>query len=254
MRLVRSLLFVAYLYLMMALVGLIYLPGVLLTGRKAAAAASHLWARLGVWGVRIICGVRHQVRGLENVPKAGPVLIACKHQAMWETLFFMTIFDEPAIVLKRELLALPIYGWYARIMEMIAVDREDGPSAIKELARQAEVALGNGRPIIIFPEGTRQLPGAAPDYKPGIALLYRQLNIPCIPAALNSGLFWQAHGLMRSPGLITVEFLPPIAPGLDRKTFMTELEERIESASARLEAEAHSDTKVPKNRLNAVNA
>ena len=173
---------------------------------------------------------------------------------MWETLFFMTIFDEPAIVLKKELMSLPIYGWYARIMEMIVVDREDGPGAIKELARQAERALGEGRPIIIFPEGTRQPPGATPDYKPGIALLYRQLNIPCVPAALNSGLLWQAHGLMRSPGLVTVEFLPPIAPGLDRKTFMSTLEERIESATHRLEAEAHSDTKVPKNRLNAVNA
>ncbi|HXZ67557.1 MAG TPA: lysophospholipid acyltransferase family protein [Alphaproteobacteria bacterium] len=254
MRLVRSLLYSAYLYLTMALVGLVYLPGVLITGRRAAASASHLWARLGIWGVRTICGMNHRVHGLENLPKTGPILVACKHQAMWETLFFMTIFDEPAIVLKKELLSLPIYGWYARIMEMIAVDREDGPSAIKELARQAKLALEKGRPIIIFPEGTRQLPGAPPDYKPGIALLYRQLGIPCIPAALNSGLFWQAHGIMRSPGLVTVEFLPPIAPGLDRKTFMKTLEDRIEAASARLLTEAHSNTKVPKNRLNAVNA
>ena len=254
MRLIRSLLYALFLYTMLALIGLVYLPGVLIIGRKPAAGASHLWARVGIWGARIICGIRHEVRGRENIPNTGPILIACKHQAMWETLFFMTIFDEPAIVLKKELLAMPIYGWYARTMEMIAVDREDGPSAIKELGRQAQIALGKGRPIVIFPEGTRQAPGAQPAYKPGIALLYRQLDIPCIPAALNSGQFWPAHGFLRSPGTITVEFLPPIAPGLDRKAFMTTLEDRIEEATRRLEAEAHSDTKVPKNRLNAVNA
>lgn len=254
MRFARSLIYAAFLYLTMTLIGLLYLPAMLIAGRKPAAYASHLWAQVAIWGAGAICGLRHRIRGLENVPKTGPVLIACKHQAMWETLFFMTIFNEPAIVLKKELLAKPIYGWYARVMEMIRVDREDGPSAIRELSRQAQIALGKGRPIVIFPEGTRQAPGAAPDYKPGIALLYRQLNIPCVPAALNSGVFWPAHGLMRSPGTITVEFLPAIAPGLDRKTFMKELEDRIESASARLEAEAHSDTKVPQNRRNAVNA
>jgi len=254
MRLLRSLAYAIYLYAMLALIGLAFLPAVLITGRRAAAKASHLWADVGVWGARRICGMRHQVRGMENVPKSGPILIACKHQAMWETLFFMTIFKEPAIVLKKELLSMPIYGWYARTMEMISVDREDGPSAIKDLARQAQAALDKRRPIIIFPEGTRRAPGALPDYKPGIALLYRQLGVPCVPAALNSGLCWPAHGFLKSPGLITVEFLPPVAPGLDRKSFMNELVTRIEAATQRLEDEARSGTKVPQNRLNAVNA
>ncbi len=254
MRILRSLLYVVFLYLSMTLIGLVYLPAVLAVGRKPAAHASHLWARVAIWGARAICGLHHQIRGIENLPKTGPILIACKHQAMWETLFFMTIFDEPAIVLKKELLSMPIYGWYARTMEMIRVDREDGPGAIRELGRQAQAALAKGRPIVIFPEGTRRLPGAEPDYKPGIALLYRQLEIPCVPAALNSGLYWPANGLMRSPGRITIEFLPAILPGLDRKVFMGELEKRIESATHKLEAEAQSGTKAPQNRLNAVNA
>lgn len=254
MKALRSLLYALFLYMSMSLIGLAYLPAVLIAGRKPAAQASHLWARVALWGVSAICGLRYQVRGLENLPNRGPILVACKHQSMWETLFFMTIFNEPAIVLKKELLAKPIYGWYARLMEMIHVDREDGPSAIRELGRQARAALEKGRPIVIFPEGTRRMPGAAPDYKPGVALLYRQLNIPCIPAALNSGLFWAANGFSRSPGVVTLEFLPAILPGLERKIFMAEIENRIESATSRLEAEANSNTKVPQNRLNAVNA
>jgi 1-acyl-sn-glycerol-3-phosphate acyltransferase len=240
MRLVRSLIYAVFLYLTMVLIGLGFLPAVLISGRKAAAQAAHLWARLAIWGVGAICGTHYEVRGRENIPKTGPVLIACKHQAMWETLFFMQLFAEPAIVLKKELLALPVYGWYARKLEMIAVDRDQGVTAIKDLARQADKALADQRPIIIFPEGTRQPPGAAPDYKPGIALLYQRLGLPCVPAALNSGLCWAGDGIMRRPGKIIIEFLEPIPPGLDRKSFMVELKARIETASSRLLAEAQA--------------
>jgi 1-acyl-sn-glycerol-3-phosphate acyltransferase len=159
---------------------------------------------------------------------------------MWETLYFMHLFPDPAIVLKKELLSMPVYGWYARKLEMIAVDRDQGASAIRELGRQGSKVLGQGRTLVIFPEGTRQEPGAPPDYKPGIALLYRQLGLPCIPAALNSGLYWEGNGLLRKPGKIVIEFLEAIPPGLDRETFMHELETRIETATARLVAEARA--------------
>jgi 1-acyl-sn-glycerol-3-phosphate acyltransferase len=238
MTLVRSLVYIAFLYLTMTLVGLVFLPGVLIGGRKAAAGAAHVWARAALAGLGPICGTSYELRGREHL--AGAALIACKHQAMWETLFFLTLFDEPAIVLKKELLALPIYGWYCRKLEMIAVDREQGASAIKQLARQASRARAEKRQIIIFPEGTRRAPEAPPDYKPGIALLYRQLGLPCVPVALNSGLFWQGKGLLRKPGRIIIEFLPPIAPGLDRTSFMAELENRIETASMRLCNEARA--------------
>ena len=237
MTLIRSAVYVVYLYLTMTLVGLIYLPAVILFDRKGAAAAAHLWAHLALCGVRLICGTSYEIRGRENLPKSG-ALIASKHQAMWETLFFMDLFPDPAIVLKKELLALPVYGWYARKLEMISVDREQGASAIRELGRQGSKALSEGRTLVIFPEGTRQEPGAPPDYKPGIALLYRQLGLPCVPTALNSGLFWAGHGILRRPGKIIIEFLPVIPPGLDRNAFMRELETRIETASARLFAQA----------------
>jgi 1-acyl-sn-glycerol-3-phosphate acyltransferase len=247
----RSIVYVVYLYLTMALLGLGFLPGVILIGRPAAACAAHLWALAALAGLRLICGTRAEVRGLEHL-SSGPILIASKHQAMWETLFFMKLFTDPAIVLKKELLALPIYGWYARKLEMIAVDRDQGAGAIKALARQADKALADNRPIIIFPEGTRQPPGAPPDYKPGIALLYQRLGLPCVPAALNSGLYWAGQGIVRRPGKIVIEFLEPIPAGLDRKSFMAELESRIETASNRLLAEASQAE--PQNRLKVVDA
>lgn len=236
---IRSVVYIFYLYLTMTLVGLVYAPAVLFAGRKGAAGAAHTWAWFALVGVRLICGTRYEVRGREHLPKSGG-LIACKHQAMWETLYFMHLFPDPAIVLKKELLSMPVYGWYARKLEMIAVDRDQGASAIRELGRQGSKVLGQGRTLVIFPEGTRQEPGAPPDYKPGIALLYRQLGLPCIPAALNSGLYWEGNGLLRKPGKIVIEFLEAIPPGLDRETFMHELETRIETATARLVAEARA--------------
>jgi 1-acyl-sn-glycerol-3-phosphate acyltransferase len=251
MTLIRSLVYQLFLYIAMALVGILFLPVFIFGARAQAAGAPRLWAFIALWGLRAICGIRHEVRGLEHV-LGRPLLVACKHQSMWETLYLLTLFKTPAIVLKKELLATPIFGAYAKKVQMISVDRDDGAAAIKDLARQAQKALADGREIVIFPEGTRMPPGAAPDYKPGVALLYRQLGIACVPAALNSGLCWQGNGILKRPGTITIEFLPAIAPGLDRRSFMAELEQRIETASERLRREA--DNAHPQKRLNAVNA
>jgi 1-acyl-sn-glycerol-3-phosphate acyltransferase len=239
MILLRSLLYTITSYALLALIALALLPRALLGGRATAIRAAQLWSRSCLFGLRIICGTRYELRGAERLPK-GPALVACKHQAMWETLLLTTLFKDPAFVLKQELLSLPIFGWYARKADMIAVAREEGAAALKSMLRAARAKIAQGRPLIIFPEGTRQEPGAPPDYKPGIAALYRALDVPCVPIALNSGLYWQGKGILRRPGTILVEVLEAIPPGLSREAFMAELQERIETASARLLDEARA--------------
>jgi 1-acyl-sn-glycerol-3-phosphate acyltransferase len=187
----------------------------------------------------VTAGTRYEIRG--TLP-TGPALIASKHQSMWDTIIFTAILNDPAMVLKAELLWIPYYGWYSKKAKMIAIDRGAGASAIRRLSAQGKAALAANRQIVIFPEGTRSAPGTKLDYKPGVAALYRQLGVPCIPAAVNSGLYWPRRRFLRKPGTIVLEFLEPIAPGLDRQTFMAELETRIETATARLLAEGGMET------------
>jgi len=135
-------------------------------------------------------------------------------------------------VLKRELLRIPFYGWFLGKAAAIPIDRSAGVSALRKMSDAARQVLAQGRPILIFPEGTRKKPGAAPDYKPGVAALYGQLDVDCVPVALNSGVYWT--GFLKRPGTIVLQFLEPIAPGLKRGAFMTLLEQRIEGATNQL--------------------
>jgi 1-acyl-sn-glycerol-3-phosphate acyltransferase len=229
MTLLRSLVFLVWLYGTMTAVGIVWLPAAL-SSRAGAVSAGRAWTRLALWGARWIVGIRVEVRGRERLPP-GPVLVAAKHQAMIDTLLPFVLFDQPAVVLKKELLGMPIFGWYARQMEMIPVDREANMAALKAMLAAARTARGDGRVLVIFPEGTRQPIGAPPDYKPGVAALYRDLGLPCVPVALNSGLVWEGRGILRRPGTIVWEFLEPIPPGLKRDAFMQAMEERIEAGS-----------------------
>jgi len=142
--------------------------------------------------------------------------------------------SSPALIFKKELAVLPVFGWYALKLQNVMVDRGGHARALRNMLRRCRQLIARGRQIFIFPEGTRTLPGQHVDYKPGVAALYLHLDTPCVPVALNSGLHWPAHGLVRTPGTITVRILPPIAPGLTRKAFMATLEECIESASDKL--------------------
>ncbi len=193
------------------------------------------WSTLTLWLLKALAGTGYIVRG--NLPEGG-VLVASKHQSMWDTIVMTAILNDPALVMKRELLWIPFYGWYAYKAGMIAIDRGAGSAAIRRLIAQGKAAVAAGRPVVIFPEGTRAAPGMKLDYKPGAAALYRQLGVTCVPAAVNSGLFWGRRGFTRKPGTIVLEFLEPIPAGLDRKSFMATLESRIEGASARLIADA----------------
>jgi len=205
----------------------------LLAPRRAVVAWARAWIVFVLWWLRVTCGLTHRVTGLENLP-AGPVVIACKHQSTWETMAFTLLFPDIAIVLKRELLFIPIVGWAMARAGNIAVARGDGASALRGLVRQAKAAIAEGRSIVIFPEGTRVAPGDRRPYQAGTAALYRQLGVPVVPMALNSGLFWGRRKWIKRPGTITLEVLPPIAPGLRREPFMETLRDRIETATERL--------------------
>jgi 1-acyl-sn-glycerol-3-phosphate acyltransferase len=169
------------------------------------------------------------------------VLVASKHQSLWETFALLPLFNDPAVILKRELTFIPLFGWFALKFKMIPVDRSAGSKALRQMLDKAEEAKAIGREIIVFPEGTRQAPDAAPAYQAGTAALYRKLDLPCIPVALNSGLFWPRRKFQRLPGTIVVEILPAIPPGLDRKTFDAALQDSIEKATARLVAEGRAE-------------
>jgi 1-acyl-sn-glycerol-3-phosphate acyltransferase len=233
MTLIRSLMFVVWLYATMAFAGLVCLPGILMRRGAPDMGPGRLWTRLMLWGLRWIVGAKVVFRGLEKIPR-GACLVASKHQSMLDTLAPFLMFESPAFVLKQELLGAPVFGWYAKAMGMIPIDREAHASALKNLLRAARPARDAGRQIIIFPEGTRQEPGVAGEYKPGVAALYKDLGVPCVPIALDTGRVWSAHGLARRPGVTTIEVLDPIAPGLSREAFMRTLEERIETASRAL--------------------
>lgn len=236
----RSALFLVWFIAVSVIMNIGALP-VLLLPSGLTIRAANLWARLVLFGLKEIAGIGLEVRGRLGGPH---VLVAAKHYSMWETVALLALLPGPAIVLKQSLLRVPLYGWYCRKMRMIAIDRKAGAKAIRLMHGQAERALAEGRPIVIFPEGTRRKPGAPPHYKPGVAGLYAQLHVPCVPVAHNSGLFW-AGGFFRKPGTVILEFLPPIPPGLSRRDFMILLESRLEEASNRLLAEGVGSRKRP---------
>ena len=201
--------------------------------------------RISIWLLEKIVGLRLEVRGRENLPK-GAALIASKHQSAWDTFALAPYLHDPTIIMKRELFWIPFYGWFSAKFGMIFVSRGAGPKALRQMAEDAADRARDGRHILIFPEGTRRTPGAEPAYKPGAVYLYERLDIPCVPVALNSGLFWPRRSFKRYPGTIVVEFLEPIPPGLPRKVFQKRLEAAIEKASDRLVVEAaKSDTPPP---------
>ena len=235
---VRSTLFNLLFYGFTLLVGVLGLPSFLL-GRRAVQKVSRFWSGTLVAMARLVAGIDVELRGTENLPK-GAAIVAAKHQSAWETLYFTELLDRPAAVMKQELVRVPLVGPYMRAMEMIPVDRKAGASALRRMVEKAREAAAAGRAILIFPQGTRVAPGAKAPYHPGTAALYVGLGLPVIPVALNSGMYWSRNAFWKRPGRVVVEFLPPIPPGLDRKAFMARLEETLESATARLEAEARA--------------
>ena len=211
----------------------------LLCPRIWAIRALQVWAKSSLWWLEVICNIKIEIRGRENILN-GPCLVAGKHQSLWETFAVLPLFDDPCMVLKRELTLIPFFGWFCLKFKMIAVERSAGSAALRKLVARGKEEIARGRSIIIMPEGTRRGVDDPPDYKPGAAALYNALNVPCVPFGLNSGLFWPRRKFLRFPGTIVVEFMPAIAAGLPRKEFQKQLEAAIEGSSARLLAEARN--------------
>lgn len=232
----RSYLFTLAFYLSTAL--FLLLGSWLLFGpRRWAMEGLRLHALASLWLLKVIVGTRMEVRGRENLTK-GACLVVSKHQSAWDTFALVPLFRDPAIVLKDELKWIPFYGWFCVKFEHILVKRDRAAVALKALVEDGKTRIAQDREVVIFPEGTRRAPGAPPDYKPGYVALYEGLRVPCVPLALNSGLYWPRRSVHRYPGTIIVEFLEPIPAGLPRKSFKAELERRLEEASNRLIAEA----------------
>ena len=211
-------------------------PG-LLMHYSAVIWFKQLWLRIILGLTRVVIGIDCEVRGRDKIPD-GPVIFAAKHQSAWDTMALSLAHPKCAFVLKRELIWLPVWGWYLLRLGMIPIDRSKGISSLKKITKDAGKLAGRGQSILIFPQGTRTPPGADRPYLPGVAAIYKGANVPVVPVAINSGLFWPRKLMHKQPGIITVEYLEPIEPGLDRRTFMKLLAERIEPATARLEAEA----------------
>ena len=233
--LARSLLFAVVFYLNTA-VFLVLGSWLLAAPRRWAMAGLRLHGLASLWWLKVICGTRVEVRGREKLP-GGACLVASKHQSAWDTFALIPVFRDPAMVMKAELGLIPLYGWFSHKFQHIFVRRDKGPSALKAMIRDARQRASQGREVVIFPEGTRTAPGAPADYKPGVAALYRDIDVPVHPVATNSGVHWPAHGFIRKPGTIVFEYLEPIPPGLKRAEFMRLLKERIERASDRLRGE-----------------
>jgi 1-acyl-sn-glycerol-3-phosphate acyltransferase len=235
----RSLVFNILFYLNFLLWVLIALPTFLMP-RAAMLRVADWWARSNILLMRVVCNIKVEFRGVEKIPK-GPLIVASKHQSMWETISLLRFFEAPFFALKRELKFIPIFGLFLLKTDMIAIDRSTGRRALMEMARRAREEVLRGRQFVIFPEGTRRPVGAPPQYKSGIGLIYTDCGVPCLPVALNSGLFWPRRTFMRYPGTLVVEFLDPLPAGLPRDEFLNRMRNAIEEATNRIVADAQAE-------------
>jgi 1-acyl-sn-glycerol-3-phosphate acyltransferase len=238
---IRSALFNLAMYVASALICIVLLP-LLLGPMRWGQLAGVIWSGSILVLLKLICGLGHRVVGREHLP-AGACIVAPKHHSTWETMAIYTLVERRVAVLKRELTWIPLFGWFTIKGKMIAVDRGAGSQALAAMTKRAREVIRGGRQLFIFPEGTRRAAGAEPRYKFGVAHLYDVIGVPCVPVALNSGLFWPRRSLIRLPGTIVVEFLEPIPPGLDKDAFFSRMQDEIETATARLVAEGEAELK-----------
>ena len=243
MTVLRSLAFNVFFFAWLALI-LVVMAFFLPLPRRVMQNAVRVWTHGMGLGLKAIIGLDFEVRGHQYIPPGG-VVFACKHQSAWETMAFHILFRDTAYVIKKELFAVPLFGWYARKVQSIPVDRTGGAAALRRLIRDARTQIAAGRPLVIFPEGSRMAPGARGAYHPGVFALYKKARATVVPVALNSGLFWGRRQFVKCPGVMVIDFLEAMPEGLDRHQFLAELESRVESASDRLADEARSRFNLP---------
>jgi len=232
---VRSIVFNMLFYINITLRMIVALPTIMLPYGYLLGVL-RAYARSSLFLLRVICGTDVEWRGREKLPQ-GAFIVACKHQSVWETFALFALLRDPTYVLKRELMWLPLFGWLATKARMIPIDRGARATALARMTALARREIARSRQIVIFPEGTRRPPDAPPHYLPGVAHLYAETGLSCVPIALNSGLYWPRRSWRRYPGRILVEVLDPIPPGLARRDFLSRLQKTLEEATARLVAE-----------------
>ena len=209
---------------------------------RAIIAVAKSWGRTNLVLLRVIAGIKYEIRGREKIPK-GPLIVASKHQSAWETFALLPLLENPVFILKHELQWIPVFGWLTIKGRMVPVHRGRGSQTLIAMIERARIELADNRQLIIFPEGTRRPAGAEPRYKVGVMHLYAAEGVPCLPIALNSGLFWPRRSLLRFPGTVVAEILDPIPPGLGKDDFFLRLQNDIETATARLIAEGQATLK-----------
>ena len=233
MKLIRSCLFNVY-YVLVTF--MICLEGSIigLFSMRLCCLNARLWGILLLFGLRWIVGIKCEVKGKENLPKEGPYIIASKHQSALETIAFHALLPSPAYILKKELRYIPLFGWNLLLTGCVPIDRSSGTKAMRSILSGSEKRLNQKRPVVIFPEGTRTKPGTSTHYNPGVGLLYEKFDVPLIPVALNTGYFWPRNAFLKNPGTLTIEFLPPMPKGLEKRAFIQELQNKIEAACAEM--------------------
>lgn len=236
----RSILFTILFYLNLMGHMVLFSPFVFFGRDSVCWWVAKSWAKTSLWLLKTVTGTRAAIVGQENIP-AGPAIVAAKHQAFWEVFALLPELDRPTFILKKELMRIPLFGWYSRRLGMIPVDRGQGGAALHSILAGARTAIDAGRQIIIFPEGTRTEPGAEPDYRPGVHFLYSRLGVPLVPVALNSGVYWPRDSFVRRAGTVRAEFMPVLAPGLDRHALLRGLKSAIEGRSLDLLRQAYRE-------------
>ena len=240
----RSLLYNIAFYANLIILMIVFTPIYFLLPRLRAWFVPKFWATSSLWLQEKIAGTKSEITGLENLPD-GPFILAPKHQSFWDTMAFFPFLPDPLYILKRELMWIPLFGWYVAKMQMVPVNRGERAKALRAVVAATSKEMERNRQLIIYPEGTRRAPGDEPAYKWGVAELYGKLNVPVVPVAHVAGLYWPRRKFMRYPGTIHARFLKPIPPGLERKVFLERLIAETEAACDQLLIEAATGPNPP---------
>ncbi len=245
MIILRSILFNIAFYINLIAMMVVMTPPYFLLPRKKAFWVAKTWVRMSHWLLAKIVGTTFEIEGMENMPE-GSCIFAPKHQSFWDAYALLPLLDDPFYILKRELTWIPLFGWYLKKQRMVPVDRKARGKVMTVVMEKTKAEMQAGRQLIIYPEGTRRAPGAPPEYKYGIARLYRDLSVPVVPVVMHPGLFWPRRKFIRYPGHFKVQILPAIAPGMEPDAFLAHLIEVMETASDRLLVEtAEANPKLP---------
>ena len=230
----RSVLFNTVFYINLIAQMIVMTPIYFLLPRKKAYVVAKNWARSNHWLFAKIVGTTFEIEGLEHLQSDRGYICAPKHQSFWDAYALLPWLEHPLYILKRELTWIPLFGWYLKKQRMVPVNRSARGKVMAAVMQRTRAEMDTGRQLVIYPEGTRRPPGAPPEYKYGIARLYRDLKVPVVPVVMHPGLFWPRRKFIRYPGHFKVEILPPIQPGMDPDAFLAHLIEVMETASDRL--------------------